>query len=361
MKVKTLLCINVFVLCLSSCGVSMEKSTPETQKLLSNLQLMSSRGIMFGHHDDTVYGIGWEGDEGRSDVKSVCGDYPAVISFDLGEIELGKDENLDKVSFDKIRKEIINQYERGGMVSLSWHARNPLTGGDAWDISDTTVVRSILPGGSRHDKFINWMDCVATFLNSLKDPEGIKVPVLFRPWHEHTGSWFWWGEKLCSSADYKKLWRMTVESLKAKGVNNVLYAYSSSSNLQDSCQYLERYPGDDLIDVMGFDAYQADSLSFVKDMKSSLNILGEIGKKHNKMIAVTETGYESVPDAKWWTDTLLPLIKGFPLSYVLVWRNARERPTHYYAPYLGQVSAGNFVEFYNDSRTLFVSNVNLYE
>jgi len=154
---------------------------------------------------------------------------------------------------------------------------------------------------------------------------------------------------------------MTVESLKAKGVNNVLYAYSSSSNLQDSCQYLERYPGDDLIDVMGFDAYQADSLSFVKDMKSSLNILGEIGKKHNKMIAVTETGYESVPDAKWWTDTLLPLIKGFPLSYVLVWRNARERPTHYYAPYPGQVSAGNFVEFYNDSRTLFVSNVNLYE
>lgn len=174
MKVKTLLCINVFVLCLSSCGVSMEKSTPETQKLLSNLQLMSSRGIMFGHHDDTVYGIGWEGDEGRSDVKSVCGDYPAVISFDLGEIELGKDENLDKVSFDKIRKEIINQYERGGMVSLSWHARNPLTGGDAWDISDTTVVRSILPGGSRHDKFINWMDCVATFLNSFKDSTVIR-------------------------------------------------------------------------------------------------------------------------------------------------------------------------------------------
>lgn len=44
---------------------------------------------MLGHHDDTVYGIGWEGEEGRSDVKSVCGDYPAVISFDLGELELG--------------------------------------------------------------------------------------------------------------------------------------------------------------------------------------------------------------------------------------------------------------------------------
>ena len=55
------------------------------------LKKIPSKGIMLGHHDDTVYGIGWEGEEGRSDVKSVCGDYPAVISFDLGELELGKD------------------------------------------------------------------------------------------------------------------------------------------------------------------------------------------------------------------------------------------------------------------------------
>ena len=56
-----------------------------------------------------MYGIGWEGDEGRSDVKSVCGDYPAVISFDLGELELGGDANLDKVPFDKMKQEIANQ------------------------------------------------------------------------------------------------------------------------------------------------------------------------------------------------------------------------------------------------------------
>ena len=46
--------------------------TAETQKLLDNLKAVPSKGIMFGHHDDTVYGIGWEGDEGRSDVQSVC-------------------------------------------------------------------------------------------------------------------------------------------------------------------------------------------------------------------------------------------------------------------------------------------------
>ena len=87
--------------------------TPETENLLANLKKVSSRGFMFGHHDDTNYGIGWEGDEGRSDVKSVCGDYPAVISFDLGHLELGDTLSLDKVPFSKIRREILNQYKRG--------------------------------------------------------------------------------------------------------------------------------------------------------------------------------------------------------------------------------------------------------
>ena len=123
--------------------------TPETEKLLTNLKKTPAQGIMFGHHDDTVYGIGWEGEEGRSDVKDVCGDYPAVISFDLGELELGGPKNLDKVAFDTLRKEILKQYQRGGMISLSWHARNPKTGGDAWDVSDSTVVKSILPGEPR--------------------------------------------------------------------------------------------------------------------------------------------------------------------------------------------------------------------
>ena len=64
---------------------------------------------MFGHHDDPLYGVGWEGDEGRSDVKSVCGDYPAVMSFDLGHIELEGEKSLDNVQFRKIRQETINQ------------------------------------------------------------------------------------------------------------------------------------------------------------------------------------------------------------------------------------------------------------
>ena len=334
--------------------------TAETEQLLKNLKKVSAQGIMFGHHDDTVYGIGWEGDSRRSDVKSVCGDYPAVISFDLGELELGGEANLDKVAFDTLRKEIVNQYLRGGMVSLSWHARNPKTGGDAWDVTDTTVVKSILPGGECHQKFAGWLGSVASFINSLQTADGVKVPVLFRPWHEHTGSWFWWGEKLCTPEDYKELWHMTVDTLRAKGVDNALFAYSPGSEPRDTTEYLKRYPGDDLIDLIGFDTYNNNRDVYLEGLNRSLAIVDSIGKAHDKVIAVTETGYEGIPDAKWWTGTLLPALEKYPVAYVLVWRNAREKVTHFYAPYPGQTSEADFVEFYKNPKTLFAGDVKLY-
>ena len=71
----------LFVSCNTVSDNSMTERTNETQLLLSNLRKIPASGVMFGHHDDTVYGIGWEGDEDRSDVKSVCGDFPGIISW----------------------------------------------------------------------------------------------------------------------------------------------------------------------------------------------------------------------------------------------------------------------------------------
>ena len=112
---------------LTACGSSKKEQsvneetaaarTQETENLLANLKKIPSKGIMLGHHDDTVYGIGWEGEEGRSDVKSVCGDYPAVISFDLGELELGNAANLDKaVEASQEQLEAIRRLEEAGVL-----------------------------------------------------------------------------------------------------------------------------------------------------------------------------------------------------------------------------------------------------
>lgn len=332
--------------------------TAETEDLLKFFKEIPVKGVMFGHHDDPLYGIGWEGDEGRSDVKSVCGDYPAVMSFDLGHIELGKAESLDNVSFRKIRQEIINQYNRGGINTISWHLDNPLTGESSWDVTDSTVVASILPGGANHGKFLTWLDNLADFMHSLETADGVKIPVLFRPWHEHTGSWFWWGQDLCSAEEYKSLWRLTYDRLCEKGVNNLLYAYSPGSEANTLEEYLERYPGDDIIDLVGFDCYQFDKEIYKEQMNKSLVLLTEVAQKHQKAMAVTETGFEGIPDPVWWTETLLPILEKYPVSYVVVWRNAREKETHYYAPYPGQVSANDFVKFYESPKTLFVNDLN---
>lgn len=364
-KIKIYVAGTLLITGLVSCNITSKKEkdnsgfkrTAETESLLASLKNMPQHGIMFGHHDDPLYGIGWEGDEGRSDVKSVCGDYPAVMSFDLGHIELGHDKSLDKISFDKIRKEIIAQYKRGGMNTISWHLDNPLTGGDSWDVSNATVVTSVLSGGVNHEKFLGWLDTVAKFMHSLKTEDGTKIPILFRPWHEHTGSWFWWGQKLCSAEEYKALWRLTYDRLCEKGVNNLLYAYSPGSEPNTVEEYLERYPGDDIIDLIGFDCYQFDQAIYTEQMNKSLSILTEVAKSRNKAMAVTETGYEAIPDPVWWTEVLWPILTEYPVSYVVVWRNAREKETHYYAPYPGQVSAENFIRFYESPKALFATDV----
>lgn len=359
---KLISAIIVFSLFGSSCQFSEEKVKPvktlEAEQMLVKLKKIPAYGFMFGHHDDPVYGIGWDGDEGRSDVKSVCGDYPAVMSFDLGRMEINGDKTLDNVPLDRIRKEVIEQYKRGGMSSLSWHVDNPSTGKDSWDVSDSTVVKSVLPGGSNHIKFLGWLDKLAEYMNSITLEDRTKIPVIFRPWHEHTGSWFWWGQNLCSTEEYKALWRMTYDRLQEKGVTQLLYAYSPGSEPKDSTAYLERYPGDDIIDLIGVDIYQFDKDNYVNDMKKSLDIMTQVSKAHDKVMAVTETGYEAIPDSLWWTETLLPIVEKYPVSYVLVWRNARERENHYYAPYPGQVSEKDFVKFYDSPRTLFSKDMN---
>ena len=373
-KIRFLPAINVALLlvtCTSrqkesdnTANLASNNRTVETQNLLKNLLQVSQKGFMFGHQDDPLYGIGWNGDSARSDVKSVVGDYPAVMGFDIGHIELSADQSLDNVWFDRIRQEIINQYKRGGMSTISWHLDNPLTGGNTWDVENKGVVASILPNGEQHEKFLSWLQIVADFFNSLETENGTKVPVLFRPWHEHTGSWFWWGKDLCTVEEYKQLWIMTHDFLAEQGVHNLLYAYSPDSQGPGEI-YMERYPGDDYVDLLGFDCYHRNNVEGIEAYQNSLNsilaFMTEEGKKRNKPIALTETGLESIPIADWWTNVLFPVLDKYPVSYVLVWRNAHDIPNHYYAPYPGQGSAEDFIGFYKKPETLFCNDIqNLY-
>ena len=336
-------------------------ATRETVNLYQNLLALQKEGLMFGHQDDLVYGVGWVYEVGRSDVKEVCGDYPAVYGWELGHLELGEPYSLDSVHFDTIRSKIQEVYRRGGVNTVSWHLRNPLTGGSAWDVSSAEAVKSVLPGGGKHDLYLGYLDKLAGFLLSLKSGDGTFIPVIFRPYHEHTGSWFWWGQKLCNTDEFIALWRFTFDYLcNEKNIHNLLFAYSSGGDIENTEQYLERYPGNDYVDLMGFDYYQmpdAGNSSFTENVSRVLEIVTEAASGQGKLAALTEAGYEGIPDSAWWTTALWPAIKDHRISYALVWRNAHNRPGHFYAPHPDHVSAADFISFRNLPETLFQKDI----
>lgn len=337
-------------------------ATKETVNLYKNLLKLQEKGFLFGHQDDLAYGVEWRYKEGRSDVKEAAGDYPALYGWELGGIERpGSDQNIDGVPFKKMKQFIRQGYERGGVITLSWHADSPLGGyKGAWDTTHSTVA-TINPGGSNHTLYKEWLDKVAAFIGSLKGSNGEAIPVLFRPFHELTGNWFWWCRNACTPFEYQTLWRFTYYYLQTeKKLHNIIWVYNTAGDFNTKEEFLERYPGDDKVDILSFDTYQFGDPQkekwFEENTNRRLKLLGELAVEKGKPFALAETGYEAIPYSDWWTKTLLNAIGDNKISYVMVWRNhgyqAETKKMHYYAPYKGQLSAADFLKFTELSRVL---------
>ncbi len=345
------------------------KATKETQALYQNLFTLRASGTMLGHQDALAYGLNkdstrWVGGDNKSDIKTITGEHPGVIGHDLGHLELGRSQNLDEVPFDKMKQSIYQVYINGGVNTLSWHPNNPLDlSKTTWDRMDGTI-RKVLQDKKNLKSFKKTLTGLAQFFKSLKGPDGELIPVIFRPYHEHTGSWFWWGADHCTPEEYKAFWQMTINHLIKKGkVHNLLIAYSTD-NFKSEEHYLERYPGDAYVDLLGFDSYHRNApmsdSNFIANAKRMVSTLKKLGTEKNKLYAITETGLEQVKETDWWTRIVYPIIQDSGLSYFLVWRNGR--PDHFYAPYEGQSSVEDFKTFYYLPGTLFEKDVtNLYK
>lgn len=98
------------ILSLAACAAGLtaqpQPATVRTQ-LIDRLSALQSHGIMFGHQDDTFYGLTWQWEPSRSDTRETCGDLPAVMGFELGGIEEAHETNLDSVPFALMRREIM--------------------------------------------------------------------------------------------------------------------------------------------------------------------------------------------------------------------------------------------------------------
>jgi hypothetical protein len=262
---------------------------------------------------------------------------------------------------------IKEAYKRGAVITISWHLRNPLTGQSAWVPADGTVA-SILPGGNKHELYKSWLDKIAVFMNGLKDSKGKFIPVIFRPYHELNGNWFWWGGKHCTPDEFKKLWIFTASYLRdEKNLHHLLYAYNTD-RFSTREEYLQKYPGDEWVDVIGFDIYQRNSSNekFIADIDKMLSMLTEIAKEKDKIPALTEFG-GNLSDENWWTETFLKVISNHKISWVLGWRNAGAKQSgefEFYVPYKGHKTEKDFIKFYQDEKTFFRKDIKtekLYE
>lgn len=335
-------------------------ATKETKALYKNLKEISKKNILFAHQHATEYGHGWSGDANRSDVKSVTGSYPAMVGVDFSGLSGRPEADIEKTKED-LRKNVVDTYNRGGVTTAAWHFSNPASeGGFYWKDGVSLASMSLIkPGGSKHEEYKKILKNIADFANSVKGSNGKLAPMIFRPYHEFDGEWFWWGKPYTSREDFIAVWQFTVSYLRdTLKVHNFLYAFAPDNKFNTEEEFLERFPGNEYVDMVGMDNYGdfgRDGNYNIERAIKKLKIVSDYGIKNNKLAALTETGLETIPNPTWWTETLLKVLKSenMQLSYVLVWRNDTQSPTHFYAPFPGQVSAPDFLKFYNDPFTIF--------
>ena len=342
-------------------------ATAETKALYSNLWRIQEKGTMFGHHDDLLYGRNWMTVQGRSDIKDVCGDYPGVFSVDFAEI---MDDRSSTSTLNNYRMRVIKEArERGEVIIANCHLNNPLTGGDSWDNSNNTVAQQILLEGSKTNiTFNSWLDKLATFANNLKDSNGKIIPIIFRPFHEHTQSWSWWGSSATTQQEFIGLWKYTIDYLKnKKGVHSFIYAISPQLDQTGTIDsFLFRWPGDDYVDFLGWDSYHGTNTAA---FSTNLRNIATLSQQKLKPCGVTETGIEGIKkngvayDTYWTNEISVPLT-GKKVSMVVMWRNKYDPSNtgeHFFAPFEGQSSAANFKLLYASSNMIFSKKLpNMY-
>ncbi len=231
------------------------------------------------------------GQNERSDlsvIQSASGKLPAIVEGDF------MDYSPSRVAYGANPGSLTEDYislakNQGYLVSMAWHWNAPTklvnsadypwwrgfyTQGTTFDIATTLAT----PSGSDYQALIRDIDAIAV---QLKKFAAADVPVLWRPLHESEGGWFWWGAK--GPEAFKQLWRLTYDRLtNHHGIDNLVWVLTSEDPAW--------YPGDDVVDVVGVDAYPSDRSDTLSSRWSPL--LARFDGK--KPIALTEFG--GVPD-----------------------------------------------------------------
>lgn len=340
-------------------------ATPQTLALFCNLKRYSKRHTLVGQQDPDVR---FDGARGETDLKSLTGSDPAVWGSDFMQITHAG--NTGNGWYHDEERRIIglasSAYDRGMVNIFCWHFQEPYSektfySGDMDKESQARAFRAILPGGEKHEWYKRKLRKVAGVVGSIKGANGTLSPVIFRPFHEFDGSWFWWGRKYCTAGEFKQCWRFTVKYLRDDlKVHNLLYAFSPDCGFNSEEDYLERYPGDEFADIVGFDDYSDFEGNRVQAAAKKLAIVSNYAKKHRKIAALTELGYRKSPVPRDLYTGYYGAALADPsleIAFMMFWRQGRQGKSGYFVPVPGCDTADDFLKFAHSGRPVLLAGV----
>lgn len=351
-------------------------ATKETVALFYNLKKLAKTKVAIGQQD--AFTSFYQDNGSDADIKKNTGYDPAILGSDFIFIT---DKNNNTQAGNWFYQQELNTitnvkiaYAKGIINTFSWHLREPnkedsFYAADMTSEQKTTAFKSILPGGANHEWYKKKLDKIASVILSLKGSNGELIPIIFRPFHECDGSWFWWGADFCSPEEYKTAYQFTVNYLKnTKGVHNILYAYSPDNSYTTEANYLSRYPGDQYVDVLGMDNYgdfANQGLTGATKANSKLKILSDLAITKVKITALTETGYQvtstKAPITDWFSTYLYNALtaNNIEVSYAMLWSNSKDG---YYVPNASVSNATDFKTFATKPKSALVNSLpKMYE
>ena len=283
-------------------------ASPEATALLEYIQDISGKYTLSGQHNFPS-----SGDKNSQFAANYYGKTPIIWSQDFGFAKEGdKDSYLARPANIQ---EAIRQYKSGAIVNFCWHAVPPTTEepvtfqplpGTSSDaplasvqghMTDKQFRELLTPGTPLHKQWLKQIDVIASFLRQLQDAH---VPVLWRPYHEMNGDWFWWGGHYQGKYTTAELYRQIFDRfVNYHKLNNLVWVWSVDRPSRPDREFSKYYPGNQYLDILALDVYGND---FNQSYYDSLMVLSK-----GKPVTLAEVGtpptleiMKSQPNWTWW-------------------------------------------------------------
>lgn len=293
-------------------------ASAEATALLALLSGLRGRHILSGQHNYPA-----TGDRNTRFAADYIGHTPVVWSQDFG---FAADGDKDAYrSRPAIMEEAIRQHRRGAIVTLCWHAvpptaDEPITfqprpGADATALAsvqgrllDRQFREVLTPGTRLHRRWLAQVDTIAGYLKQL---QAARVPVLWRPYHEMNGDWFWWGGRHEGAHTTAALYRQIFDRLvRHHGLDNLIWVWSVDRPTRPDRTFDKYYPGAEYLDVVALDVYGNDfAQSYYDGLKALAGdkpvVLGEVGNPPSLEIL------DAQPDWVFWV-VWAGMVRGTP-------------------------------------------------